>query len=414
MGTNVSYCCGTDVIPSTRVLAVTLLADPAFEEELKKEYPWVTSGIQKISNFTSGLLAKKEDCSKSEASYDSIRPFLSCLGLAAENRNPSGLEGVLNLIHRFECTDKRDRLYGTLALIEWRNPHERKQLIPRPIPDYEKDPFRLAAEVFCMLSPGPPSSADAPVTHALHWVQHLFEIFGLDPSDQVMRDTLVKRYTTPVKIHAEEEETDKDSPDRTQDRSWCAMRICDSSSPEAQEHWSLHIAEPTAGEKFVTLLDHENIPFAQAPLQTSAGDFYVEMSEWFTEPRSWSTLGIIVKRSTDPPFQRNNRHSLLGLARRFALQISISKRKYGSLEHQRFYQLDIHWDVDDIFLLYVTTLHQDQLDIEHLVTMRLCDPERKDSSFARFGWSSVEPDLNGDMGTPQPRAFYGYKGRRNW
>jgi hypothetical protein len=395
MGTNVSYCCGTDVVPSTRVLAVTLLADSAFEDELKKEYPWITTGIQKMSSLTSGLLTKKEDVSESALSYgaspyDSIKPYLNCLGLAAENRDPVGLEDVLQFIHQFECTDKRDRLYGTLALIKWNPPGEERP-IPRPVPDYEKDAFRLATDIYRMLRPGPWESDTKPVHRALHWVEHLFDIFGLDPS--AMQDALVKRYTSPVKVHTEEE-TNEDDFERTLDSSWRAMRICDLSSPEAKEQYSLHMAEPVAGDRFVTLFDHENTPFAQAPLQTVAGDFYIEMDSWAIEPESWSHLGIIVKRSTEPPFHIHNRHTLLGLARRFVSQTCIARRLWGNQEHERFYHVTIHWDIDDIFLLYATTCRQSELDIEYLVLMRLSDPERNFSSFAHFQRCWLEPELD--------------------
>jgi hypothetical protein len=399
MGTNVSYCCGTDVVPSTRMLAVTLLADSAFEDELKTEYPWIATSIQKMSNLTSQLLlTEKEEprwkaTSYGETPYDSIKPYLNCLGLAAENQDPSQLEEVLQFINQFECTDKRDRLYGTLAMIEW-NPYGRELQIPRPVPDYEKDPFRLATDIFCLLKPGPWTSDTKPVHRALHWVEHLFDVFGLDPSDQIMQDSLVKRYTTPAEVHIAEEETDGDEVERTEDPTWRAMRICDLSSPEANEQYSLHVAETVACDRFVTLFDHENIPFAQAPLQTAAGDFYIEMDSWAIKPESWSSLGIIVKRSIDPPFQKDNRHTLLGLARRFASQTCIARRLWGNQEHQRFYHVSIFWDIDDIFLLYASTHRQNELGIKYLTIMRLCDPERTYSSFARFRSFCLEPELH--------------------
>jgi hypothetical protein len=412
MSTNVSYCCGTDVVPSTQVLAVTLLADSDFDDELKKKYPRITTGIQKLSFLTSGL----EDLSYhptryGETPYDSIKPYLTCLGLAAENPAPVGLEDVLQFVHQFECTDKRDRLYGTLALIEW-NPNGREQPIPRPVPDYEKDPYRLATDIYRMLSPGPWKSDEKPVHRALHWVEHLFDIFGLDPSS--MQDAFVKRYTTPVKVHTEEE-TNEDGFERSTDRCWRAMRICDLSSPEAKEQYSLHIAEHVAGDRFVTLFDHENTPFAQAPLHTTAGDFYIEMDSGTMKPESWSNLGIIVKRSTEPPFHVDNSHTLLGLARRFASQTSIVKRLWGTGEHQRFYNVTIHWGIDDIFLLYAITRSQHDLDIEHLTVVRLCDPERRFSSFARFERCWLEPEMHAIPwcdNEPTPRTHYGYLPKR--
>jgi hypothetical protein len=381
MGTSVSFACGTDVVPSWQMLAVTLLADPAFEEELRIEFPWITAGIQTISRLTSGLMFRNEDQDTTKFSYDSIQPYLSCLELAAENRDPFKLEGILRFIHQFECMDKRDRLYGTLALIEWRNHSRWKQNIPRPTPDYEKNAFRLAAEVFCTLTPGGIET----IGYALSWVQQLFEVFGLDPADQAIIQALMERYTTPVRVGLDGEDDGEQSHDRTEDLHWRSMRICGSSSPEAREQYNLHCAEPTAGEQFVTLFDHDNMPFAHAPPQTSVGDFYIEMDRWYITPKSWATLGIIVQ-GTPKLFQKQNHHSLLGLARRCPSQTGLSKRAYYSHEQERYKFVNLYWDVDDIFLLYLSTLFQDHIDAENLVLIRLCNPGRKDSSFARFSW----------------------------
>jgi hypothetical protein len=379
MGTRVSYLCGTDEVASELILAVALLADPAFEEWLKKEYPWVTAGIQKFSNFTSGLLGRNEGHDTTNISYDSIQPYLSCLGLAAETRPPFELTGVLRFIHQFECTDKRDRLYGTLGLIKWRMPYGWNQAIAKPTPDYEKNAFRLAAEVFCMLYFGGKET----ISYALSWAQQLFEIFGLDPKDPTIREALVKRYSTTVKVDPHMEDEGENRLDHSKDPFWRSMRICDSSSLEAREPYSLHCAESAAEEEFVTLLDHYDVPFAQAPLQTSVGDFYIEMDRWTITPKSWANLGIIIK-GTPKLFENQNIHSLIGLARRFPSQTGLSRRAYESDDHRKYKFVDMYWDVDDIFLLYLSTLVQAELPIEYLVKLRLCDPEREDSSFARL------------------------------
>jgi hypothetical protein len=382
-GAKVSYACGADVIASQLMLAATLLADPAFEEELKKEYPWITAGIDKFSKLTSGIFAKSENQDLTGTNYNSVQPYLGCLALAAESRSPFELEGVLRFIHLFDCMDKRDRLYGTLALVQWRSPYGRKQAIARPTPDYEKSSFQLATEVFCMLTPG----GKEEIRFALSWVHHLFELFDLDHSDPMIREAITKRYTTRARVKPEGDRTSGNLRDYTGDQLWWSMRICESSSPEAREKHNLHCAESTSGEQFVTLLDHDRQPFAQAPLETSAGDFYVEMDSWKVIPESWSTLGIIVKGQTKI-YQGQHTHSMLGLARRFLSQTSVAKQAWYSHQLGKFKFVNIYWDVDDIFLLYLSTLFQAELSIEHLVLIRICDPEREDSSFARFLWSA--------------------------
>ena len=343
----------------------------------------MTAGIQKISNFTSGLFAKTEDQDLAGANYDDIQPYLGCLGLAAESRDPFQLEGVLRFIHHFECMDKRDRLYGTLALIQWRTPWFRKQAIARPNPDYEKNPFLLAAEVFSMLTPG---SLDG-IGYALSWVQHLFEIFDLDPSHATVRELIVKRYTTRFGVDPKKGGDGSALHDHTADQFWHSMRICDSSSPEAREPYNLHCAESADGGQFVTLLDHDNTPFAQAPPQTCVGDFYTEMDLGYITPKSWSALGIIVK-GEPKVYHKQKNQSLLGLARRLPSQTCVSKRMRYLVMSEEFKAVDLYWDVDDIFLLYLSTLEQTDLSTEYLVQIRICDPEREDSSFARLHWSA--------------------------
>jgi hypothetical protein len=338
------------VLASELMLTVTLLTDSAFEEEFKQEYPWMTAGIQGLSDFASGLFSRTENQGLIGTNYDSIQPYLGCLGLAAETRDAFKLEGVLRFIHQLECMDKRDRLYGTLALIQWRSPFGRKQAGARLTPDYEKNPFQLAAEVFSKISLG----GIEDIGCALSWVQHFFEISGLDAGDH------------------------GDLSDYTRDYSWRSMRICDSSSPESREHHNLHCAE-----QFVTLLDYDGVLFAQAPLKTSAGDSYIEMNRLETTPKSWSALGIVIK---DWPrcYQGQKLYSMLGLARRFSSQTSLSKRGWYNGESERFKLIDIYCDVYDKFLLYLSTLVQADFWFEYLVQIRICDPEKENSSFARF------------------------------
>ncbi|KAH7396998.1 heterokaryon incompatibility protein-domain-containing protein [Phaeosphaeria sp. MPI-PUGE-AT-0046c] len=383
MGTNVSYVCGADVIASELMLAVTLLADPAFEKELDKEYPWMTAGIKKISGFTSGLFAEPKNQTLAGTTYDSVQPYLACLGLAAESRDPFQLEGVLRFIHQFECMDKRDRLYGTLALVQWRNPYGRKQAIARPTPDYEKNSFRLAAEVFCILTPG----GNGDIGCALSWVHHLFEVFDLNPSDPTIREAIKKRYTPRTELNSGAEGIGEDLRDHTEDELWWSMRICDPTSPEAQKPYNLHCSESIAGQKFVMLCDNNGQAFAQAPLQTSVGDFYIEMSRRTVTPTAWSALGIIVK-GEPKLYHKQRNYSLLGLARRLPSQISVADRTWHSGESEKFKSIVLFWDVDDIFLLYLSTMMQAHLSIEYLVCIRICDPEREDSSFARLHWSA--------------------------
>lgn len=232
-----------------------------------------------------------------------------------------------------------------------------------------------------MLNPGGNNRED--IRCALSWVHHLFELFGLDPSDPTITEALVNRYASQSEVGSKDEDDDGSQRDHSKDRFWCSMRICDSSSPDARQQYTLHCAKSTVEEQCTLLLDRDGHPFAQAPPETSVGDFYIEVDRWETIPSSWSNLGIIVKGQSKL-YQRQNTHSLLGLARRFPSQTGVAKRAYYSGEHEKFNFAQLFWDVNDIFLLYLSTLYQAHFSIENLVRIRICDPEREFSSFARF------------------------------
>jgi hypothetical protein len=142
MGVHVSFCCGTDIISSDQMMAISQVLTSWFFLIL------CASWRIKVTACIPLLLAK---CTKKEIHYKMQYTMASgrfCLLLAFGEQEPTTLKSCLEVVRQLQCADERDKIYGILSLIDWPSG-------TAPVPDYDKSAFDLAIETLGILFYGP-------------------------------------------------------------------------------------------------------------------------------------------------------------------------------------------------------------------------------------------------------------------
>jgi hypothetical protein len=348
MGSYVSFCCGADMIPSEQMIAISALI------QIWCRRPWSRSWTADKAMLISRLLAKwteKEISSDMYRAYKDAEPRRFCLSLAFEEQTPKTLVSILGVVHQSQCTDERDRIYGILSLVDWPSGIA-------PVPNYQTSILDLAIEVLSILCTG--SSRQG----VFRYVELLTNVLKLSPVLESINDTT---NTTPGIVRSK---WARKSRVRITDEDWRATKIRSSSS-QSNKFAQLHFVGAADDNKMALLVDDNNIPFAEASIDTRVGDWYVEMRSGSISLEPWNTLGLIARIS------RSSTLSIVGLARKLGHHRSDFYDYFVRKEN-----LEIHWDPWDALFLHVSVCsdkHEIKLD-----TIRICSSEH--SSYAVFAF----------------------------
>jgi hypothetical protein len=285
MDVHVSFCCGTDIISSDQMMAISHLVSSWFQTR----FFW--SRAMKITAYVSLLLSK---CTKKKISYEMRAAMGSgrfCLLLAFGKQLPRKLESSLKVVRQLQCSDERDRIYSILSLVDWPSGIS-------PVPDYDKSAFDLAVEtlgiLFC-------DQRRARAYRFFEAAELLEELFNLLPMYESIHEAIS---TAPEPVGSK---WDEHSRSRTATRAWHATKIHPTSSL-SDEFAQLRVIGAPDDNEMNLLVDDNGVPFAEASARTQAGDWYIETYMYGLD--SWDMLGLVVRAS------ENSSLTVVGLARK--------------------------------------------------------------------------------------------------
>jgi hypothetical protein len=346
MDVHVSFCCGTDIISSDQMMAISHLVSSWFQTR----FFW--SRAMKITAYVSLLLAK---CTKKKISYEMRAAMGSgrfCLLLAFGKQLPRKLESSLKVVRQLQCSDERDRIYSILSLVDWPSGIS-------PVPDYDKSAFDLAVEtlgiLFC-------DQRRARAYRFFEAAELLEELFNLLPMYESIHEAIS---TAPEPVGSK---WDEHSRSRTATRAWHATKIHPTSSL-SDEFAQLHVIGAPDDNEMNLLVDDNGVPFAEASARTQAGDWYIETYMYGLD--SWDMLGLVIRAS------ENSSLTVVGLARKLG---NHRRRVVEDTWVFRKEKLTVYWDSEDALLLHMwilNSIHDNRLD-----DVRICRFEN--SSYAEF------------------------------
>lgn len=380
MGRKVMFCCDTAHIPAEQLLALHPLVDPRFcpKWSLFIHNRLMTGTVWHIFLLWRKAVATSHDV-KTEEDFANVEPHVGCLALAASRSNLRRLHDILPFMEYFRCTDKRDKLYGIMSLIDW-------YPSGAPHPNYHRHRLDLALDVFELIIEervqNPNSQRSLYEDYALSWAARLVKIFDLSTVD--FNEIIRRKPQSGSNHNADNAESFWHHPRRICDPVWDAVRISAYSSASCDLN-QVYCTEGGPGDDYLTLVDAFGVPFAQGPLDIQAGDWYVQMMpaieqqsqngertlRRMTAPPGWKRTGMIVRESA--LFHL----SIVGLTHGSDDPQIRWPREYGSTRN-----IHIHWDMRDVLLAFLTMPNPDDIDAKTLVASHVC--ATRNSSFAVF------------------------------
>jgi hypothetical protein len=355
MGTRIFFCCGTYMIPSDQMIAVSHLVDYWCNRcELRSLTKTVSTSMSRIW----AKWCKKEFENHMSQAYNDARPHRYCLSLAFCNQVAQSLNTVLSVIRQLQCSDERDRIYGILSLVDWR------AYGTAPIPNYDISIYDLATETLSIMFD---RSSDE---YVFRCVDRLASVFNIPAHSYIEYAKETRASATPRLVSSE---LATKSRSRLIDFGWFATKIhpptCGSRSLAR-----LCLEEPLDDNETTLLIDNNGVPFAQASPGTRVGDWYVHTRPDVLKP--WDKFGLIARTA------KNDSLTIIGLA----CTLGHHEHSLSVYSLQKEY-LKTHWDPWDAILLHLSVrngMHNDML-----YTVRSCLSES--SSYATF----VRPDMVG-------------------
>jgi hypothetical protein len=294
-----------------------------------------------------------------------------CLALASGNTKPLRLSSVLNLIHRFQCGDERDKLYGILSLVDWSYSTE-------PVPNYKQSTLRLAIKVLHLILKKEASSPAGGLRMSVSdWAQQLTTVFNLMAAETSRRKARTKRNNSGSKFPSAPKLPDRDL---FRGMEFCfAVRIYEPG--HKSEHYArIHYSEHGDLNSMVTLVDDQGIPFAHASPGTRANDWFLGLKLCSQLGR---TIGLIVRRYLG----LSSYYTITGAAIHSGFHNTIFT--HSCLNHQYF---DVFWDPEDVILLHLELTRHKNLNIGNFLATRVC--RLWDSSFAQRVFSRAHTKMS--------------------
>jgi hypothetical protein len=345
MGHHIVFCCGPDTLLPDQVSALSQLLDPWFNDPVFHHHS-LMAAVRLVSRAVGVLGGPRVDKTMCRAFYDT-EPQRGCLALACARRKPRKLPDVIDAVNSFECADIRDKVYGVLSLVDWSS-------VPVPIPDYEKDVFEFAVEVFDIMAS---MQQQLHRSSTLAWAKLLTDAFELTPTHPSVKAALARRQSG-------NPHTPTQNPHRhhIKDWHWLATKLYAVSDKDT-DFRKLYCSDATFESTSVTLFDDHGAAYAYAPSHTKPGDWYCR-TDPFPEnlPRAWSKTALIVRGS-----------SIVGVA----VDCPSHDRELFMQTNAR--SLEICWDPRDALLLHLATCKKKSVDA--VLGLSVCGSEG--SSFAR-------------------------------
>jgi len=147
LATEISYCCGSDVVSGEYFRALDWLLEywmELFTVSCKLRDRCKQWALQKL--IPASRPSKEPWLLLQHNHFESIGPSRGCLRLAVSARKQH-VGAVMYSVESFHCVDARDNLYGILSLVRWPDGQE-------PTPDYTKDNFEVAQQGLSFWSHG--------------------------------------------------------------------------------------------------------------------------------------------------------------------------------------------------------------------------------------------------------------------
>jgi hypothetical protein len=249
----------------------------------------------------------------------------------------------------FQCTDPRDKLYGILSLVDWGQES-------RPVPDYSKDSFEVAADALCIIVKTQRSSP--------WWlyVILLCQIFEITPETTSLRRAIEIRSGPSGKASRSED-----------------ARLVQASSGwkyiQIGNHPGTSVSQTDDGTPYLGLEQCQNFSklwtgqetvVACVPLDTRAGDRFV-----YDDDLGGRIRGGVIARASE-----EGEYSIIGPT------VSWSKNKLQDYADLRY--LTAHWNIEDILVCAWKSIHMSPEEasddeISEFVNMRVCGSS--DSSY---------------------------------
>ena len=142
---SISYCCGMDIQYFNDIMAIGTLVDFWINEKLYMDH-WrnITRKTVSFMSRRRYILRRQKVCQAMKSETEDLEFAWGSLALAIGMKKSLDLSSVLIAMPHFHCADPRDKLYGILSLVNWKD-------IPVPVPDYDKNSLEIAVEVLGMI-----------------------------------------------------------------------------------------------------------------------------------------------------------------------------------------------------------------------------------------------------------------------
>lgn len=295
MGKKVSFLCGHDRVSADLLAAIDAILCTYADERLSSygRMELHKKAGAKATIRLSNLMGRTESAADASQDLQSIRPAQGCLTLAAGGPKVLRLTTLLENMISFGCTDRRDKIYGILAIVSW---------VPDALPgiDYGRDVAELAFQTLCAvagLESGKLRQTSRPL---LSWVQRIFTMFEVtsDEFEAAVRSGAIEEI---AKLH---EENTGDPRGTMVDRR--ARPILSLTGSHKIKPQSLYLAQKS-GNLSTLQLGNKDI-YADIPADTRTGDWFVplyeDLNDYFASPyglviryvadKLWAIIGLCV------------------------------------------------------------------------------------------------------------------------
>lgn len=381
MATEVSYCCGKDMRSFDHVLSLSMLVD-FWIDRTGPFPPAIIKNFLSLIPRESHFLHRRHVCRPFYYKFNYTESQRGALALASGSRGPRRLSEVVEAMQYFQCADVRDKLYGTLSLVDWHGDAV-------PIPDYANESFETAKKtlgIFLRRRESAPSTG-TPV----EWAWSLYKLFEVSSDQEAVQRAVQKRLIKTVEldeVHSIREHTSLTDTNwrgtqlfykEPNDSPSPSLRFSSSPSRYHNHQTGIYIRGPTdqlPHVNYVRLVDGSGRCIACAPHDTQEGDWYLTSTP--STPAILKGLGVIVRASGD-------HYTFIGQAG--------STQRAGVGGEYGWTTFEVFWHPEDLILLdWMNTLCPElySSSMEGWLSWRVCGS--KDSSFAV---KSAEPSALG-------------------
>lgn len=281
-----------------------------------------------------------------------MNPQRHCLYLACDSgKGRKRLAEVLAKFEGSQCADVRDRLYGSLSLVDWRG-------TSAPLPEYSKDNFEVATEVMGLIV----MQFGEVILSPEDWAQHLFEMFAITAGNTFLCkavDIRLRRLASLQSLRPNRGEYVYGI--------WRGREILlhttsqpkDGSDDKERVKSVLYVSQRGSNQGFVKLVDRRGVLVAHAAPNTQEGDWFLTFH--------WKGMSLIVRESEAQIY------AIVGIAILHEDPLEDYRPKWWKP------QFKVHWHAEDILVLHGLSRNT-LLSQNELLSIQVCGTEN--SSYA--------------------------------